>query len=67
MYTARIHFLADRADDFLPDGQIVTQVDFDDVQEIVEYVQEFADAIESSLVFCHENGRTVDLSDFANK
>ena len=64
MYRARFQFLADRSSDFLPDGQIVTEMIFDDIREIVEYVQEFSDAIASTLVYCEKSGRIVDLADF---
>ena len=64
MYTARFEFLPERASDFLPEGQLVTQMDFENIAEIVEYVQEFSDAIHSSLVFCQWTEQVVDLADF---
>ena len=64
MYTARFTFLADRAEEFLPDGQQVTEVEFDAIPEIVDYVQEFADALSSTLVLCQMNGQVVDLADY---
>ena len=64
MYTARFEFLPERASDFLPDGQLVTQMDFEGIPEIVEYVQEFSDAIRSTLVFCQWTEQIVDLADF---
>lgn len=64
MYTARFQFLPDQASQFLPDGQLVTEMEFDEIHEIVAYVQEFADAIASTLVYCQMNGQIVDLADF---
>jgi hypothetical protein len=64
MYTARFQFLPDRAEHFLPEGQLVTEMEFDNIPEIVSYVQEFADAIASTVVYCQMNGQIVDLADF---
>lgn len=64
MYTARFTFLRDRAPEFLTDGQYVTEMEFDSIHEIVEYVQQFADALEGSLIYCQANGEIVDLEDF---
>ena len=67
MYTARFEFLPGFETDFLPEGQLITQMDFDDIQEIVEYVQEFAGYLRDALVFCHETAQVVDLDDFTLK
>jgi len=64
MYTARFTFLGDRAPEFLPDGQIVTEMEFDGIPEIVEYVQQFSDALEGTLIYCQMNNQIVDLEDF---
>ena len=64
MYTARFEFLPERASDFLPDGQLVTQMDFEGIPEIVEYVQAGSDAIRATLVFCQWTEQIVDLADF---
>lgn len=67
MYKARIQFLVDRAEEFLLDGQIITEMHFDEIEELVEYVQEFADAIADTHVLSLETGGTVDLSDYVIK
>ena len=64
MFRARIQFLPDRAEEFLPDGQLVSESEYFTIAELVEYVQEFSDAIESTLVYSIENGQIVDLADF---
>ena len=64
MYTVRFQFLPDRAHEFLPEGQLVTQMEFEDVEEIVAYTQEFSEAIESSQALCQDTGIVVDLADF---
>ena len=64
MYTARFEFLQDRAPEFLLDGQYITQMDFDGIPEIVEYVQQFSDALVGSLIYCQLTGQIVDLEDF---
>ena len=59
---ARFTFKPDRASDFLEDGQLVTQIEVDTVDEIINYCKEFRDAI----VDCNAiiNGKAVNLSDF---
>ena len=64
MFKARIHFLADSASHFLPDGQLVTEMEFDCISEIVDYVQEFADAIQETLIMCAATGKIIDLADY---
>ena len=64
MYTVRFHFLPDRAAEFLPEGQIVSELEFDGIPEIVAYVQEFSDALLSTIVYSQINGHIVDLADF---
>lgn len=64
MYTVRFQFLDIRADEFLPDGQVVTEQEYDSIEEIVAYVQEFSSALDNVLVYCQETGKIVDLADF---
>ena len=64
MFTARFSFKPDRAPEFLDDGQTVTQIDFDDVLEIIAYTQQFEEAIEDVVVYDCYTGATLTLSDF---
>jgi len=63
-YTARFQFQADRAHEFIDDGRLVTEMDFDDVQDIILVCGEFEDALEDVNVFCHTSGKVINLSDF---
>jgi len=63
-YTARFQFQADRAAEFIDDGRLVTEMDFDDVQEIITVCGEFEDALSDVNVFCHDTGKVINLSDF---
>ena len=58
---ARFTFAADRAAEFLDDGQLVTQIDCDTIEEVMEYVYQFGDAI----LDCNAivNGKVVNLAD----
>lgn len=64
MYTARFEFSSDRASEFTIDGQYVSSMDFDSVEDIVEITEQFQDALLDVNVYCHETGRTINLSDF---
>ena len=59
--TARFTFKADRAAEFLDEGRLVTQIECDDIEEVMEYVVQFDDA----LVDCSAivNGQVVSLSE----
>lgn len=67
MYAARFEFLPGVAEDFLPKGQLVTEMAFTEISEIVGCAQEFAELLAGSLVYSQETGRIVDLSDFIVK
>lgn len=68
---ARFQFKSDRAHEFLEavdyDGTthqpVVTELQVDDIEEVMDYVRQFDDA----LVDCNAivNGKVVNLSDFA--
>ena len=58
---ARFTFSVDRANEFLEDGQLVTQIDCESIEEVMEYLTQFGDAIlECSAIV---NGQVVNLSD----
>ena len=59
---ARFTFKSDRASEFLDDGQLVTQLEVDDIDEVMDYVHQFDDA----LVDCNAiiNGQVVNLVDY---
>ena len=58
---ARFTFTADRASEFLDDGRLVTQIDCETIEEVMEYLTQFGDAI----VDCNAivNGQVVNLTD----
>ena len=60
--TARFTFLPERANEFLDDGRLVTQLEFSDVQELMEVVNGFKSALVD--VNAIVNGQEVNLSDF---
>jgi hypothetical protein len=59
---ARFTFKADRAEEFLMEGQQVTQLDFDEIEELIEYTKSFEDALEDVTVLYR--GKTYNASDF---
>lgn len=59
---ARFTFHADRAAEFLEDGRLVTQIDCDSIEEVMEYLTQFDSAIADCNVIV--NGKTVNLVDF---
>ena len=69
---ARFTFLPDRAEEFLADkdengdlvynGRLVTQIDCDNIEEVMEYVTQFGDAIVDANAII--NGQVVNLSDY---
>lgn len=59
---ARFTFLPDRAAEFLDEGRLVTQIDCDDIEEVMEYVTQFHDALSDASAIV--NGKVVHLSDF---
>ena len=62
---ARFTFAPDRASEFLEDGQLVTQIDCVDVDEVMEYVTQFESAlVDASAII---NGKVVNLSDFSKE
>jgi len=58
---ARFTFTIDRAGEFLDDGRLVTQIDCETIEEVMEYLTQFGDAI----VDCNAivNGQVVNLTD----
>ena len=64
MYFARFTFKSDRAAEFLDDGQLVTEMPFDDPNEITAYVQAFEDALEGAMVRCALTDNVTNLLDF---
>jgi hypothetical protein len=59
---ARFTFKDDFASDFLFDEQKVTQLDFDSIEEVIEYTKAFEDALEDVTVLY--DGATYSASDF---
>lgn len=59
---ARFTFSPERASEFLDEGRLVTQIDCDSIDEVMEYLTQFGDAI----VDCNAivNGQQINLSDF---
>ena len=58
---ARFTFLPERAAEFLDEGRLVTQIDCDGIEEVMEYLTQFGDAIvEASAIV---NGQVVNLSE----
>ena len=58
---ARFTFTADRANEFLDDGRLVTQIDCESVDEVMEYLTQFGDAIADCSAIV--NGQVINLSD----
>ena len=63
--TARFTFLPERAGEFLDEGRLVTQLEFSDINELMEVVEGFR----SALVDCNAivNGQEVNLSEFPSE
>jgi len=59
---ARFTFLPERAAEFLDEGRLVTQIDCDSIEEVMEYVTQFQDALTDANAIV--NGQVVNLSDF---
>ncbi len=59
---ARFTFSPERAPEFLDEGRLVTQIDCDSIEEVMEYVIQFGDAIVDANAIV--NGRVVNLSDY---
>ena len=59
---ARFTFAPDRAAEFLDEGRLVTQIDCDNIEEVMEYVTQFGDAIVDANAIV--NGQVVNLSDY---
>ena len=60
--TARFTFDPERAGEFLDEGRLVTQMDFDTISELMEVINEFKDALVD--VNAIVNGQQINLSDF---
>jgi len=66
LITARFTFHPERAAEFLQEpGRLVTQMDFETVEEIMEIIQQFDDALVD--VNAIINGQVVNLVDFAEE
>ena len=71
----RFTFYPDRAAEFIEqEGQLVTQAEYDSIDEITDFVREFADAIEEASVLVPSldaegkvSARFFNLSDFINQ
>ena len=60
---ARFRFVPDRANEFLfEEGQLISEILLDTVEETLEYAMEFGDALDGGAFLV--NGRVVDLEDF---
>ena len=59
---ARFTFSSDRAAEFLDEGRLVTQIDCDSIEEVMEYVTQFGDAIIDANAIV--NGKVINLSDY---
>ena len=62
---ARFTFKPDRAAEFLDDGLLVTQIDCDDVDEVMEYVLQFNDALTECVAIV--NGQVVSLTEVSKE
>ena len=66
MITARFTFRPERAGEFLDEpGRLVTQMEFETVDEIMEVVHQFDDALVD--VNAIINGKVVNLTDFSEE
>lgn len=66
MITARFTFRPERAGEFLEEpGRLVTQMEFETVDEIMEVVHQFDDALVD--VNAIINGKVVNLTDFSEE
>jgi hypothetical protein len=62
---ARFSFKPDRASEFLDGEQLVTQLEIDSIDEVMDYAHQFGDALlDASAII---NGQVVSLSDFASE
>jgi len=59
---ARFTFNPERAGEFLDEGRLVTQIDCDTIEEVMDYVTQFGDAILDANAII--SGRVVNLSDY---
>lgn len=59
---ARFTFLPERASEFLDEGRLVTQIDCDSIEEVMEYATQFSDALVDANAIV--NGQVVNLTDF---
>lgn len=62
---ARFTFAPDRAGEFLEDGQLVTQIDCVDIDEVMEYVTQFQSALTDASAIV--NGQVINLSDYSEE
>jgi uncharacterized protein YprB with RNaseH-like and TPR domain len=62
---ARFIFQPDRAHEFMDDGTHVKEFFFDDIEEVIEYCEEFKDALIDCIV--NYNGQIITASQFTVK
>ena len=62
---ARFTFRPERAEEFLDEGRLVTQIDCDDIDEVMEYVTQFSDALVDANAIV--NGTVVSLADYTEE
>lgn len=60
---ARFTFKPDRAEEFLEAGRLVTQIESDDIEEIMDYALQFSDALLDANAIV--NGQVITLSDYS--
>lgn len=58
----RFTFHPERASEFLDDGRLVTQIECENIEEVMMYVTQFQDALVNANAIV--NGQVVNLSDF---
>lgn len=62
---ARFTFIPERAAEFLDEGRLVTQIECDNIEEVMEYVTQFQDALTDANAII--NGQVVNLSDYTEE
>lgn len=62
---ARFTFKPDRAAEFLDGEQLVTQLEIDSIDEVMDYAHQFGDALVDASAIV--NGQVVSLSDHASE
>ena len=60
---ARFTFKPEYADQFLEDGQLVTEIEYVSIEEVADYINEFQDSLLDVQVLV-DGSKVVTLSDF---